>query len=223
MVYITPCVIEYQDLSPALFAITPEVIQHFIHHVNEFNETFTHLHHHLSYLGSFVINETNVIYTEQHPDVWETDNTLKASFGSTSTFILNYNDKNNFMFMKIIPKHPDPNPIVRGIQPHDLMRIYLHELRKVDQHRRRLRMILGNMQSFEAKYFNHIVNAGIKNRSDIKFCIAKMHDCGRKWLWTRRRFHAIVKLKHFYLNPGVIKENDYKITPKAKVVKNSPW
>jgi hypothetical protein len=43
-------------------------------------------------------------------------------------------------------------------------------------------MILGNMQSFEAKYFNHIVNAGIKNRPDIKFCIAKMHDCGRKWL-----------------------------------------
>ena len=84
--------------------------------------------------------------------------------------------------MKIIPKHPDPNPATRLVQPHDLMRIYLHELRKVDQHRRRLRVILGNMQSLEAKYINHIVNAGIKNRPDIKFCIAKMHDCGRKWL-----------------------------------------
>jgi len=220
MVYITPCVIEYQDLSPALFAITPEVIQHFIHHVNEFNETFTHLHHHLSYLGSFVINETNVIYTEQHPDVWIEDIKDSPQFGSTSVFVLNHDVKNNFMFMKIIPKKPEA---LKPFKYHDLMRIYLHELRKVDQYRRRLRTILGNMQDLDAKYFNHIVNAGIKNRSDVKFCTAKLHDCGRKWLWTRRRFHAIVKLKHFYLDPGVVDPNDYQIVPKVQYVKNSPW
>jgi len=83
------------------------------------------------------------------------------------------------MFMKIIPKKPEA---LKPFKYHDLMRIYLHELRKVDQYRRRLRTILGNMQDLEAKYFNHIVNAGIKNRSDVKFCIAKLHDCGRKWL-----------------------------------------
>lgn len=62
------------------------------------------------------------------------------------------------------------------------MRAYLHEMRKVDQYKRRLRVILGNMQSLEAQYFNNIVNAGLKNTPVIKACIAKMHDCGRKWL-----------------------------------------
>ena len=220
-VYETPCVILYPELSPTLFAITPAVIERFINHVNEFNQTFTTFHHHLNYLGSFVINETNVIYTEQHPDVWEKENQLKVTFGSTTTFVLNHDEKNNFMFMKIIPKHPDLEK--RGIKHHDLMRMYLHELRKVDQYRRRLRLILGDMQNLEAKYFNHIVNADIKNRSDIKFCIAKMHDCGRKWLFSRRRFYAIAKLKHFYLDHGVIKENDYQVEPIAVVVKNKPW
>ena len=83
------------------------------------------------------------------------------------------------MFMKIIPKKPEA---LKPFKYHDLMRIYLHELRKCDQFRRRLRMVLGDMQTLEAKYFNHIVNAGIKNRPDIRYCIAKLHDCGRKWL-----------------------------------------
>jgi hypothetical protein len=68
-VHESPCVILYPELSPTLFAITPALIEQFINHVNEFNETFTNLHFHLNYLGGFVINETNVIYAEQHPDV----------------------------------------------------------------------------------------------------------------------------------------------------------
>jgi len=218
MVYITPCVLEYQDLSPAIFAITPELIQQFIHHVNEFNETFTLLDHHLNYLQGFVVHETNVIYTEQHPDVWIEDISTSPTFGSTTTFVLNYQEHNNFMFMKIIPKWPDED---KPLKYHDLMRIYLHELRKCDQFRRRLRMVLGDMQTLEAKYFNHIVNAGIKNRPDIRYCIAKMHVCGRKWLWMRRKFHRIAKLKHFYLEPGTVEVNDYQIEPVLHVVKRS--
>jgi len=220
MIYITPCVIQYEDLIPAVFAITPEVLQEFVHYVNEFNDTFITLHHHLNYLAGFVINETNVIYTEQHPDVWIEDIKDSAWYGSTTTFVLNHDVKNNFMFMKIIPKWPEAD---KPFKYHDLMRIYLHELRKVDKYRRRLRTILGNMQDLEAKYFNHIVNAGLKNRPEIKACIAKMHDCGRKWLWIRRRFHLVVKLKHFYLDAGVVNPNDYKIEPVVHFVKNSPW
>jgi len=67
--YITPCALEYTDLIPATFVITPKVIQQFINYVNEFNESFTHLNYHLYYFHNFVVNETNVIYTEQHPDV----------------------------------------------------------------------------------------------------------------------------------------------------------
>jgi division protein CdvB (Snf7/Vps24/ESCRT-III family) len=80
--------------------------------------------------------------------------------------------------MKIIPKKPEAE---KPFKLHDLMRIYLHELRKCDQFRRRLRTVLGSMQNIEAKHFNHIVNAGIKNRPDIKYCIAKMHECGRRY------------------------------------------
>jgi hypothetical protein len=69
MVYLTTCTIEYPDLAPTAFVLRPEHIQQFIHHVNEFNESFTLLNHHLHYFQSFVVNETNVIYTEQHPDV----------------------------------------------------------------------------------------------------------------------------------------------------------
>jgi hypothetical protein len=101
------------------------------------------------------------------------------------------------------------------------MRIYLHELRKVDQFRRRLRLILGNMQCIEAKYFNHFVNAGIKNHPVIKDCIAKMHECGRKWLLMRHRFHYVAQYKHFYMVPGHIEENDYIIDPEVIVTKRS--
>jgi hypothetical protein len=52
------------------------------------------------------------------------------------------------------------------------------------------------MQSIETKYFNHVVNAGIKDRPDIKDCIAKMHECGGRWLLVRQRFNYIAKYKH---------------------------
>lgn len=67
--YIAPAAIAYKALDPATFTITPQVLQQFAHHINEFNETFKTLHFHLNYLGSLVVNETNVIYTERHPDL----------------------------------------------------------------------------------------------------------------------------------------------------------
>jgi hypothetical protein len=122
--------------------------------------------------------------------------------------------------MQLIHQKP-PAHIPDDNNPHNILLVYMHELKKADMYRRRLRVMLGNMQSFETKYFNHVVNAGIKNRPDIRNCIAQLHECGRKWLLVRQRFHFLAKYKHFYVEPGVIEENQYQIEPKVVYVKRS--
>jgi hypothetical protein len=37
----------------------------------------------------------------------------------------------------------------------------------------------------------------------------------------RQKFHTIVKLKHFYLEPGTVEVNDYQIEPVLHYVRRS--
>jgi hypothetical protein len=67
MLNITPEMVEH--LTPAMIVVTPELIERFSLHVQEFNQTYNTLHCHLNYFQHFIETKINVIYTEQHDKV----------------------------------------------------------------------------------------------------------------------------------------------------------
>jgi hypothetical protein len=122
------------------------------------------------------------------------------------------------MFMELIHKKPPPNEVDEN-NPHNILLVYLHELKKLDQFRRRLRGILGEMEHIERTYINHSVNANIRHRPDIKNCVANMHLCARRWFKVRSRFHFLARYKHYYVQPGGYEKNPYQIEPKVMETK----
>lgn len=124
------------------------------------------------------------------------------------------------MFMELIHRKPPPNEVDENV-PNNILLVYLHELKKLDRYRRRLRGILGDMEHIERTYIQHKVNAHIRHRPDIKNCVANMHLCARRWYQARQRFHALAIYKHFYKLPGQYKPNPFVVEPKVIETKRS--
>lgn len=144
------------------------------------------------------------------------DDPRSPTFGSTTLFIVNHNHE--LMLIKVVPTRPDP------IFPDDfhrdkLMRVYHHELLKVDSFRRKLRMLVGRMQEIDAMYFKNIENRGFLSMPLVKNCIYNMHICAKRMVQIRPRFRFVVTYKHLIVKRNSI-ENIYKVEPKITFVRN---
>jgi hypothetical protein len=66
------------QLTPAMIIVTPELIERFSLHIQEFNETYTLLQSNLDNLHNFIETKLNIIYVEQHKHI-DIDESLSES------------------------------------------------------------------------------------------------------------------------------------------------
>lgn len=110
------------------------------------------------------------------------------------------------MFIETVPKPNPYSPIPPN--PDEIIKIYVHELRKLSEFKRLLRLALGRMQNMEAIFFK-----GVKNNPDVWNCKRLMHECGHKFALISKKYHTVIKLKHLIIKTGS-KPNKYKVQPR---------